>query len=309
MSEKESEILELPLCTEDWLSEIVPGLKKIYQRDRSPEVQEALKTDFARQIRKQKGKWFQRIEFPAYNLSTTSDHELVRAEGDRINSLGGLLTLHEAAVLRPLPKWQYIKPLLPSLKNKTVMEVGSNAGFFSLKFAQMGAKAITGVEVIENNHQAACWSAMALGLEDKVNFINSDIMLDLTLQPHDVVFMSAVHVHFVTVFYGLLRSVNLARETLIIDSGGPTEGQFGLRLFIAEDEKRIAHHAWHLSGTMMVEFLYLIGVEPSRITRYKAPWGNHVLYIIDTSNVNNFRETRGYPIYIKEFLKLAFKTP
>jgi SAM-dependent methyltransferase len=308
MNEMMLENPKFPLCSEEFLNRIVLQLKEIFNKDSSEIVKNALKSDFAQKLRSFNS-WFQRIDFPDFNITSTSDHSLVRCGADRINSLGGRLSLEEAAVLRPLPKWFYLKPILPDLNDKTILEVGSNNGFFSFQFAQIGAKSVTGVEVVKRNYDAACWAAEILGI-DNVQFLNSDIMLDLTIPGHDIVFMSAVHIHFVTFFFGLLRSVNLSKELVILDAGGPYEGQYGLRLHIDKDDKskRITHHTWSATSKMMIDFLYLIGVESSRITRYIAPWGNHVVYFIDTRNVEYFRDNEGYPEYIKSFLNLNFKT-
>jgi predicted RNA methylase len=46
-----------------------------------------------------------------------------------------------------MPKLAYLKPVLPNLAGKTVLEIGCNNGFFCFEFARMGAQKITGVEV------------------------------------------------------------------------------------------------------------------------------------------------------------------
>jgi hypothetical protein len=309
MTERMLEISKYPLCTTDFLNKIVSQLKEIYNKDSNAIVKNALKSDFAQKLRSFRS-WYQRIDFPEFNLSSTSDHSLIRCDADGVNSLGWRLSSEEAAVLRPLPKWFYLEPILPDFKDKTILEVGSNNGFFSFKFAQRGAKLVTGIEVVKWNYDAACWAAEILGIEN-VKFLNSDFMLDLTIPNHDIVFMSAVHIHFVTFFFGLLRSVNLSNDLVILDAGGgPYEDESRMSLHIDEDDnsKRINYHAWNASSKMIIDFLYLVGVEPSRITCYVAPWGSHVLYFIDTRNVDNFRDNDTYPEYIKSFLNLNFKT-
>ena len=309
MNERMLESPKLPLCSEEFLNGIVLRLKEIFNKDSSETVRNALKSDFAQKLRSFRS-WFQRIDFPGFGIASTSDHSLVECGADGVNSLGGLLNSEEAAVLRPLPKWFYLKPLLPDLNDRTVLEVGSNNGFFSFQFAHMGAKSVTGIEVVKRSYDAACWAAGILD-NDNVQFLNSDIMLDLTIPRHDIVFMSAVHNHFVTFFFGLLRSINLSKELVILDAGaGPYEGEHGMRLSIEKDDKtkRIKYHTWNATSEMMIDFLYLIGVEPSRITCFIAPWGNHVVYFIDTRNVGYFRDNEGYPEYIKSFLNLNFRT-
>jgi SAM-dependent methyltransferase len=309
MKERILESPRFPLCSEEFIDRAVLQLKDIFNKDSSEIVKNALKSDFAQKLRSFKN-WFQRIEFPDFNITSTSDHSLVISGVDRLNSLGGRLSLEEAAVLRPLPKWFYLKPILPDLNGKTILEAGSNNGFFSFQFAQIGAKAVTGVEVVKRLYDAACWAAKVLNI-DNVQFLNSDLMLDLTIPRHDIVFMSAVHIHFVTFFFGLLRSINLSKELVILDAGiGSEEDEYGLRLHIVKNEKlkRINYHVWNAASKMIIDFLYLVGVEPSRVTRYIGPWGDHVIYFIDTRNVECFRDNEGYPEYIKSFLNLNFKT-
>ncbi len=300
---------ELPLCSDEFADEAAGQLKEILKKDDSPAVREALKSDFAKGLGAFNG-WFQRIDFPEHNITSTSDHSLINHPGDVINTLGGRLSLDESAIIRPIAKWLYLEPLLPDIKGKTVLEVGSNNGFFSFRFAEMGAESVTGVEVVKRYFDPAVWARDILGTGN-VEFLNSDIMLDLTIPRHDIVFMSAVHIHFVTFFYGLLRSINLSKELVIIDSGGAHSDPYGLRFHIGRDKKtqKIQYHAWHASRQLMEDFLGFIGVEPSRITYYTAPWGNHGVYFIDTSNVDKHRKEMGYPVYIESFLDLNFKTP
>jgi SAM-dependent methyltransferase len=300
----------LPLYTEDRVPGMLAELRAMLERDLSPQTREALRGELARGIESFWGYWFQRIDFPAHHISTTSDPKWIRLDEGGLNTLGGRLTSLEASRLRPWPKWLYIQPLLPDLRGKTVLELGSANGFFSFRFADAGAASVTGVEIVQRMYESALWSAGVLG-HQRVRFLNTDFLLDLTLSAHDVVFLSEVHNHFLMPFYGLCRLVNLARETLILDTGARDTATHSLELASGwqRDPQRLLFHTFCFSDGLLLDFLYLIGVPPARITRYKAPAGNHILYVIDTRGVSERRRELDYPEYLRRVLELDFVLP
>jgi hypothetical protein len=146
---------------------------------------------------------------------------------------------------------------------------------------------------------------------DNVTFRNTDLLLDLTLAQHDVVFLSETHNHFLFPFYGLLRLVNLARETLILDTATRESEEHGIRLDSGwhHDSGRMIYHSFILTHRMLVDFLDLVGVPPSCITCYRAPdEPYHNLYVIDTSGVEETRAKPGYSEYLRGALELRFVT-
>ena len=92
--------------------------------------------------------WYQRIELPKYQLTTTSNNNWAVFDQASDNTLGGRLTPREAAILRPQPKWMFIRKRLPEIEGKTILEVGANCGFFSFEFAKLGAIKVTGLEPV-----------------------------------------------------------------------------------------------------------------------------------------------------------------
>src|ERR1700674_2002652 len=114
--------------------------------------------------RAQRYDWFQRIAVPNTRLSTTSDHSRVmKAGGNPLHTLYGRLSDAEGSVLRPHSKWYYIKPHLPDLAGKSVLEAGSNNGFFSFEFLRSGASRVTGYDLVQETVDAASYMAAEMG--------------------------------------------------------------------------------------------------------------------------------------------------
>jgi 2-polyprenyl-3-methyl-5-hydroxy-6-metoxy-1,4-benzoquinol methylase len=299
------------LYTEERAVDMVARLRAMLALDDSPETAAALKSDLARGIEQFWGFWFQRIAYPGKHLTSTSNHRLSNIDdAGYLNTLGGRLTSKEASILRPWPKWLYIEPILPDLQGKSVLEIGSSNGFFSFRFAEAGAASVTGVEIIERTAASARWSKGVLG-HHNVEFLNTDFLLDLTLEPHDVVFQSEVHNHFLLPFYGLCRLVNLARETLIFDTGADETPAHTLKLASEwkRDPTRFVYHSFQFSEGLLLDFLNIIGIPPERVTRYRAPGGVHTLYMIDTRDVRERRQELNYPEYLRRVIDLDFVLP
>lgn len=188
-----------------------------------------------------------------------------------------------------MPKWAYLKPIMPDLSGKSVLEIGCNNGFFCFEFAELGALHVTGLDVAGEFLVSANWMTAARGAEN-VKFLLIDPLLDMTVPKHDVVFMSEVLGHFIDPFFGILRAINLAKETLVIDNAMLTGSNYEIDLGADFDEAgQLTYHAWALSDGLMLSYLTLCGIPPERVKRYFAPWHNHIVYVIDTSDVENYR--------------------
>jgi SAM-dependent methyltransferase len=301
--------VSLPLYGEEQMAAAVVELREMLKADESPSCQAALATPFAEKLRGFAGAWFQRIDYPDQGLSSTSDHSLAYIDEGSFNTLARRLTSREACILRPHPKWRYLAPLFPPLAGKSVLEIGSSNGFFSFRFADAGAERVTGVEVFRRHCEIARWSAEVLK-HDNVRFLTTDFLLDLSIESHDVVFLSEVHNHFLLPFLGLLRLVNLARETLILDtvtSPGPEHG-IGLSAGWMPKPRQLIYHSFQLTDGMLLDFLNLVGVSPSKVTRYTAPdEPYHNVYVVDTRDVPATRARRNYPEYLHDVLALKFQ--
>jgi 2-polyprenyl-3-methyl-5-hydroxy-6-metoxy-1,4-benzoquinol methylase len=296
--ELQSEPLFTVAEADAWAEELRATLRE----DSSARVRRALDSEIGRQIRSFGG-WFQRVSLPEHGITTTSDPEMVKDYSPGlINRFGDRLTPQEGATLRPLPKWKYIERLLPPLAGRSVLEIGSSNGCFSLLFAALGASRVTGVESLRAQSRAAAWAARVVGA-DQVSFRNTDVLVDRTIEPHDIVFLSEVHNHFPLPFFGLARIINLARELVIFDSSGvitdaPNQLLYEVRQNPGSNRINFVHTA--MSESTMVQFFQLIGIPASRIRAYRSPLtGAHVLYLIDTRNVATDRLANGYPQYLE----------
>jgi 2-polyprenyl-3-methyl-5-hydroxy-6-metoxy-1,4-benzoquinol methylase len=282
----------------------IQKLLAMFDRDNSPETRAALQSEQARQAKAFAGHWFQRIDFPSLAFSSTSDHATAFIDEGGINTLGRRLTSKQASILRPYPKWIYLKPRMPDVRGKSVLEVGSSNGFFSFRFAEMGAARVTGMEIVRPQHEAACWSRDVLGYTN-VEFLHSDFLADTSIRKHDVVFCSEVVNHFPFPFYGIARLIALANEMFIFDTGAvDTSDQF-LRLDTGwMRSEALLYHSFLYSDGLLLDFFNLIGVGPHRVRRYKAPRGQyHILYMVDTSALADERTRRGAPPYLAAILE------
>jgi SAM-dependent methyltransferase len=300
-----------PLYSEEQIQQAMIDLRKMLAEDDTPGRKEALKGEIAKRIESFGGSWYQRIDYPEHNITSTSNHEWAYIDQGSFNTLSNRLTSEEACILRPWPKWFYIKPIMPDLKGKSVLELGSSNGFFSFRFSEMGASKVTGVEIVRRQYETAAWSAEILN-RTNVSFLNTDALLDLTIPVHDIVFLSEVHNHFLFPFYGLLRVVNLARERVILDAGVTHTSEQGITLHSGwhPETNQLIYQHFQMTDGLVMDFLNLIGVPSSRVIRYKSPdSGDHILYDIETTGLKEWRKKPGYPAYMERMINLDFTPP
>jgi 2-polyprenyl-3-methyl-5-hydroxy-6-metoxy-1,4-benzoquinol methylase len=284
----------------------IATLRESLRADQSPEVLRDLESPIA--VESHKFAWYQRIKIPNTRAYTTSDRTWHGLDDPGwLNRAGNVLTPTEGSLLRPLPKWAYLQDILPDLAGKSVMEIGSNNGFFCFEFAERGARTVTGVDLLDQYVSPAQWMASVRG-DKNVNFLRTNALLDLTLEPHQVVFMSETYTHFIDPLLGILRALNLAQETLIIDGPALTYGatQLNFNVFRHDDSGRPSYMTWTLSDGLMLGFLSICGVEPERVTRFVSPLRNHRVYMIDTTGVADWRRRNAY--WGSDFLDFGFKT-
>jgi SAM-dependent methyltransferase len=282
-----------PLLSEHDLADHVASLREHLSLDNSPEARAELTDSELVQTSSQHA-WFQRLAIPGTRCFTTSDHGRLQISNPGwLNTLGDALTPEEGFILRPMPKWAYLKPLFPDLQGKSVLEIGCNNGYFCFEFLEMGARKVTGVELLEAFALAGQWMIEARTARN-IKILTGDALVDLEIPKHDVVFMSEVHAHFVDPLFGILRAVNLAKETLVID-GAALPGA-GYEIDLGADIDPVTgeplYHAWIMSDGLMLTYLFLCGIPPEKVKRYVAPWHNHILYVIDTREVAAYRQTR-----------------
>lgn len=269
-------------------------LKDIARRDNARETQVALQRWRVDPAAATIGDlfWFQRVALSNHGITTTSDHSLYGGDNPGpLNTLWGRLTPMEGAVLRPLPKWAYLQRVLPLVRDKTVLEIGSACGFWPLKFCQLGARFCSGIEVVPDLITQARNAARLNGKEQDVHFVLGDAYLDPSVPQHDVVFMSEVLIHSIFPAFSLLRALNLAKEWLVVDDffmrneSSPAE----LRLMRDARTGKITWTGFAMTEKLFFQFLYVYGVEPSRVRRYHDPMGEHTVFVIDTRGLADFR--------------------
>jgi SAM-dependent methyltransferase len=295
-----------PLLSEEDVADHVRSLRQHLSIDDTTEVKESLQSRFVQECLKYG--WWQRLAIPGTPCFTTSDHQRLKiSDPGWLNTLGGALSLEEGCILRPMPKWAYLKPILPDLKNRSVMEIGCNNGYFCFQFLDMGACHVTGVEVYEGFAAAGRWM-MAARKAQNLELVATDALLNLALRRHDVVFMSEVHAHFVDPLFGILRAVNLAKETLIIDGPAISSSKYEIDLGagINPATGKLTYHGWNMSDGLTLSYLLLCGIPPEKVKRYIAPWPNHILYVIDTRDVAAYREANDFQPCNTSFINSKF---
>ena len=58
----------------------------------------------------------------------------------------------------------------------------------------------------------------------------------------------------------------------------------------------------------MLVYLMLCGIPPERVTRYFAPWKNHIVYVIDTRDVANYRKANHFQPGNTSFVNMQWRT-
>jgi len=292
----EETIAENLLFTPEALERTLTELRDKLRGDEEQFRPEVLESAVADGIRRFQGKWFQRIDFPDHGISSVSDRSWVTFDEGGVNTLGRKLTSEEACLLRPWPKWMYLRPLLPDLADKSIMEIGCANGFFPFRFAELGARRVTGVEFQRGRHEASKWANSILGHRN-LQFQHADFLVDYTIEPHDIVFVSEVVNHLLCPFWGLTRLVSLARETLIFDTGVFESNQHAMELSTGwmADGKTFSFLSFQISDGLICSYLQLLGLRANEIVKYIEPGAGHILYKIDTRGLHERRAAGEVP--------------
>lgn len=156
---------------------------------------------------------------------------------DRIRALGPWfhdLDLHGVRTARDHPLgnflrdlWRQVEPAFPrDMRGKTVLDIGCNAGFYSLQLHARGAK-VTGIEHDPHYLAQARFAAELLGAE--IDYRLMDVYhVDQLGQQYDYVLFMGVFYHLRYPLYALDKVARLPRERLVFQSmlrgsrGAPT---------------------------------------------------------------------------------------
>lgn len=240
---------------------------------------------------KRRGRWYQRIEFPEYELSTTDDPACVVDDPAWDNLFPGMAPA-DAPRLRPAPKYERLQHVLPPFAGKTVLDVGCSCGFFAFEFVRRGAARVTGIDVGAHNIGKAQFCASVLGMEN-VEFIAADV--GNYSVAHDIVWGASLHEHFFFPFFYFCRMLCLAREMLVLETHHyiADDDSSVARLDVAPSSNTLGSHAFHFSRRMYRDFLKLLQVPAEAVEErvfYEDSIVRRLLLCVDT---RDFQQTRG----------------
>lgn len=140
------------------------------------------------------GPWFHDLEL--HGVRTAPDHPL----GDFLQDL-----------------WTQVEPAFPAdMTGKTVLDIGCNAGFYSLKLHARGAR-VTGIEHDPRYLAQARYAAEVLGAD--IEYVQLDVYdVDRLERRFDYVLFMGVLYHLRYPLYALDKVARLPRERLVFQS-------------------------------------------------------------------------------------------
>ena len=128
----------------------------------------------------------------------------------------------------PAMKWEQIAPHLPKrLDGWTVLDIGCNAGFYSIELAKRGAE-VTAIDIDPHFLRQARWAAGVHGLETRIAFRQAGVY-DLARWDHDydLVLFLGVFYHLRYPALGLDLAVERARRLFLFQTlTMPGEGEY-----------------------------------------------------------------------------------
>ena len=218
------------------------------------------------------------------------------------------VSIEDAARYRPLPKWKHIEGLMPSLEGKTILEIGSNCGFFTFEFAKRAERAI-GLDVSREWHEKSlviksikqCTKSEfylcdfmllddleSLGKHEKLDFF-SPLGTTISIRPNivDVAFCSTVidHVYFPFLFiYKMLMCARSCAiiDTPVIDMWNPTDRYDHNQFMHIDGPSDGCHHGFSATKSFWSYYLKRLNVTEDAVAfiQYSA---NNLCIIINTS--------------------------
>ncbi|MFO7177358.1 MAG: TIGR04290 family methyltransferase [Pseudomonadota bacterium] len=119
----------------------------------------------------------------------------------------------------PSFKWQKLAPHLPEdLSGATVLDIGCNAGFYSLELAKRGAE-VTAIDVDPHYLEQARWAAERYGLARSIRFREGQVYeLARANRQWDIVLFLGVLYHLRYPMLGLDIVSRCVRRTLVVQS-------------------------------------------------------------------------------------------
>lgn len=154
---------------------------------------------------------------------TSSPHAEIEALGPWFHNLhlpDGTQTAPDH-VLGDFPrfKWCQIEPHLPPrLDGWTVLDIGCNAGFYSIALAQRGAR-VTGIDADAHYLRQARWAATRFDIDDEVTFVRRTVYdLEPDRERYDLVLFMGVLYHLRYPQLGLDLAARVTGRTMVFQT-------------------------------------------------------------------------------------------
>jgi tRNA (mo5U34)-methyltransferase len=118
----------------------------------------------------------------------------------------------------PNIKWKHIEPAIPAdLSGATVLDIGCNGGFYSIKMKQRGAKRVLGIDVDDHYLKQARFAAETLDLD--IEFQKSSVyQVDQIPGQFDYVFFMGVFYHLRYPLFALDNVIKKVKGNLIFQT-------------------------------------------------------------------------------------------
>jgi len=174
-------------------------------------------TDLSRAV-EQLGPWFHNLHLPD-GSQTCPNHSL----GDFPNF-----------------KWQKLHAFFPTdLRGATVLDIGCNAGFYSIEFARRGA-VVTAIDVDEHYLAQARWASGVFGVSDRITFQQAQVYsLSRADRRWDIVLFLGVLYHLRYPMLGLDIVSRCVGKQLVVQSlSAPVEERF-----VVPEDLELSHRA------------------------------------------------------------------
>ena len=149
--------------------------------------------------------------------------ERLRPWFHRIDLGGGIVTKHEPAAREPLDhplgKWRKIRRWLPEdLAGKSLLDVGCNAGFYSVEAKRRGAARVLGIDAARFQLRQALFVRRVLGLDIDFRRMSVYDLSPNDLGQFDITLVLGLLYHCKHLVLALERLAAMTRELLIIET-------------------------------------------------------------------------------------------
>jgi len=119
----------------------------------------------------------------------------------------------------PLGTWERIRPLLPELGGREVLDVGCNGGFYAVEAKRRGAARVVAVDSQRHHVQQARFVRTALGLDIDVRRMSVYDLSPAAIGQFDVTLALGLIYHLKHLVLGLERLLLVTRGVLVVETG------------------------------------------------------------------------------------------